>query len=97
MMRFAVVADTHFFADGSGCDGVWWNRTLSSRSLEVGHCMAKRYEHGSRQGRRKECFLIPRSAIYFSERPTVPARRDRPKGVQETPDQELGRHVHDVT
>ena len=36
-MRFAIITDTHFFAEGRGRDGVWWNRTLSSRSLEVGH------------------------------------------------------------
>jgi len=41
MRRFAVVADTHFYAEGRGCDGVWWNRTLSSRSLEIGRCLVE--------------------------------------------------------
>lgn len=38
-MRFAVITDTHFYAEGHGRDEVWWNRTLSSRSLEIGRCL----------------------------------------------------------
>ena len=38
-MRFAVISDTHFYAPGNGRDGTWWNRTLSSRSLEIGRCL----------------------------------------------------------
>jgi 3',5'-cyclic AMP phosphodiesterase CpdA len=35
-MRFVVITDTHFFADGRGKDGVYWNKTLHSRSGEIG-------------------------------------------------------------
>ena len=41
MTRFVVIADTHFYAGGNERDGGWWNRTLSSRSREVGHCMVE--------------------------------------------------------
>lgn len=40
-MRFAVISDTHFYAGGNGRDGAWWNRTLASRSLEIGRCLAE--------------------------------------------------------
>ena len=33
----------------------------------------------------RECLLISRSVIESSERPTVPARRDRPKAVRGIP------------
>lgn len=39
-MRFAIITDTHFHAEGRGRDGAWWNRTLSSRSLDIGRCLA---------------------------------------------------------
>ena len=35
-MRFVVIGDTHFFAPGRGKDGIYWNRTLQSRSAEIG-------------------------------------------------------------
>jgi len=38
-MRFAVIADTHFFAPGRGKDGIWWNRTLQSKTHEIGRVM----------------------------------------------------------
>ncbi len=34
-------ADTHCYAAGNNRDGVWWNRTLSSRSLEIGGCLVE--------------------------------------------------------
>ena len=36
----------------------------------------------------KECLLISRSAIDSSERPTVPARRDRPKAIRKISDKD---------
>ncbi|HXM94882.1 MAG TPA: metallophosphoesterase [Candidatus Dormibacteraeota bacterium] len=38
-MRFVVITDTHFFAEGRGKDGVYWNKTLHSRSAEIGVAM----------------------------------------------------------
>lgn len=38
-MRFAVIADTHFFAKGGRKDEVWWNRTLRSQTARIGSCM----------------------------------------------------------
>jgi len=38
-MRFSVIADTHFWAHGRGKDGLWWNRTLESRTLEIGEAL----------------------------------------------------------
>ncbi len=40
-VRFAVITDTHFYAPGNGRDGAWWNRTLSSRSLDIGRCLVE--------------------------------------------------------
>ena len=40
-MRFAVISDTHFFADGKGKDGAFWNKTLQSRSGEIGEAIVK--------------------------------------------------------
>jgi len=40
-MRFAVISDTHFFAKSGRKAGLWWNRTLPSRSIEVGECLVE--------------------------------------------------------
>ena len=38
-MRFVVLTDTHFFAPELGKDGTYWNRTLHSRSQEIGEAL----------------------------------------------------------
>lgn len=38
-MRFAVISDTHYYASNRTPDKAWWNRTLRSRTLEIGPCM----------------------------------------------------------
>ncbi len=37
--RFVIMTDTHFSPPGKGQDSRWWNRTLGSRSAEIGEAL----------------------------------------------------------
>jgi len=40
-MRFVVMSDTHFYAPGTGKDGMMWHRTLHSRSEELAETLVE--------------------------------------------------------